>query len=84
LAIWQIALENEKSWHGEEETREYIRRIWGVMQACAKRRLGAEPILFGGLQVRRRAPNLAKKTSAQAGVPTRSLRWTRTVVKSYG
>jgi L-serine dehydratase len=24
MAIWQIALENEKSWHGEGEIREYV------------------------------------------------------------
>jgi L-serine dehydratase len=63
MAIWQIALENEKSWHGEGEIREYVRRIWDVMQACAKRGLATEGILPGGLNVRRRAPNLAKKLS---------------------
>ena len=64
VAIWQIAFENEKSWHGESEIREYVRRIWGVMEAGVKRGLATEGILPGGLNVRRRAPNLAKKLSA--------------------
>jgi L-serine dehydratase len=64
LTIWQIAFENEKSWHGESEIREYVRRIWSVMEACVRRGLATEGILPGGLNVRRRAPNLAKKLSA--------------------
>jgi L-serine dehydratase len=66
FAIWQIALENEKSWHDEGEIREYIRRIWGVMQACVNRGLATDGVLPGGLRVRRRAPNLAKKLRAGA------------------
>jgi L-serine dehydratase len=60
-AIWQIAIENEKAWRSEEEIRAYIRRIWEVMQQCVQRGLKTEGILPGGLNVRRRAPRLAKK-----------------------
>jgi L-serine dehydratase len=60
-AIWQIALENEKAWRSEKEIRAYIRRIWEVMQQCVQRGLKTEGILPGGLNVRRRAPRLAKK-----------------------
>ena len=66
LAIWEVALENEKTWHAEYEIREYIGRIWSVMQACVKRGLRTEGILPGGLKVRRRAPNLARKLEAGA------------------
>ncbi len=59
--IWQIALENEKAWRSEEEIRAYVRRIWEVMQQCVQRGLVTEGILPGGLNVRRRAPRLAKK-----------------------
>jgi L-serine dehydratase len=63
MAIWQIALENEKSWHGEEAVRAYVRQIWNAMQKCTERGLATEGILPGGLKVRRRAPLLAKKLS---------------------
>jgi L-serine dehydratase len=61
MAVWEIALENEQAWHTESEIREYVKRIWGVMQECMARGLKTEGILPGGLNVRRRAPRLAKK-----------------------
>ena len=64
LAIWQLALQNEKTWHDEHAIREYVERIWNVMQACVKRGLSTEGILPGGLKVRRRAPNLVRKLKA--------------------
>jgi L-serine dehydratase len=64
LRIWQIAFENEKAWHTEQEIRVYVAQIWNVMQACVKKGLETEGILPGGLNVRRRAPNLAKKLTA--------------------
>ncbi|HEY6128846.1 MAG TPA: L-serine ammonia-lyase [Candidatus Acidoferrum sp.] len=64
LAVWEIALENEKAWHSEREIREYVQRIWKAMQECMARGLKTEGILPGGLNVRRRAPRLAKKLEA--------------------
>ena len=61
LAVWEIALENEKAWHSEQEIRDYVQRIWSVMQECMARGLRTEGVLPGGLNVRRRAPRLAKK-----------------------
>jgi L-serine dehydratase len=61
LAIWEIALENEKAWHSETEIREYVKRIWSAMQECMARGLATEGVLPGGLNVRRRAPRMAKK-----------------------
>ncbi len=61
LAIWEIALENEKAWHTEAEIRGHVARIWSVMQECVKRGLVTEGILPGGLNVKRRAPRSAKK-----------------------
>jgi L-serine dehydratase len=63
MAIWQIVLENEKTWRGEAEVRAGIMRIWEVMQACVNRGLETEGVLPGGLNVRRRAPRLARKLS---------------------
>jgi L-serine dehydratase len=65
LAIWKIVLENEKTWHDEDAVRAFIQRIWKVMQACVTRGLETEGILPGGLDVRRRAPRLARKLTDQ-------------------
>ncbi|HVZ19131.1 MAG TPA: L-serine ammonia-lyase, partial [Terriglobales bacterium] len=67
LAIWQIALKNEKAWRSEAEIREYIDKVWQTMQACLNRGLRTEGILPGGLKVRRRAPALARKLAARNG-----------------
>jgi len=67
LAFWQIALANEMTWNPESEVRARVRRIWDVMQECVKRGLATEGTLPGGLNVRRRAPRLAKKLSAKEG-----------------
>jgi L-serine dehydratase len=65
LAIWEIALENEKTWHTEAEIRGHVAQIWSVMQECVKRGLTTEGILPGGLNVKRRAPRSAKKLATQ-------------------
>lgn len=75
MAIWQITLENEKAWHRETDIRAHVRRIWDVMQACVKRGLATEGILPGGLNVRRRAPRLAKKLSARGAEPLSQMDW---------
>ena len=59
--IYELMLENEKAWRGEEEIRAWVFRIWEVMQACVARGLVTEGILPGGLNVRRRAPRLYGK-----------------------
>ncbi len=60
IPVCQLMLENEKAWHSEQEVREYLTRIWQTMQACMQRGLVTEGILPGGLNVRRRAPVLAR------------------------
>ncbi len=65
MPIWRIVVENEKTWHTEAEIREYVARIWQVMQDCVQRGLAQEGILPGGLNVRRRAPRLARKLEEQ-------------------
>lgn len=76
LAIWQLALENEKAWHTEVEIHEYVGKIWKVMRECIERGLKTEGILPGGLNVRRRALRLAKKLGASAsGDPLAPMDW---------
>jgi L-serine dehydratase len=76
MAVWQIALENEKAWHTEAEIRAYVERIWKVMQGCIARGLETEGILPGGLNVRRRAKRLAKKLGESgSGDPLAPMDW---------
>src|SRR5258707_8973610 len=76
MAVWELALENEKAWHSEQQIREYVKRIWSVMQECMARGLKTEGILPGGLNVRRRAPRLAKKLGESgSGDPLAPMDW---------
>jgi L-serine dehydratase len=59
--IWKVILENEKAWRSEEDIQRQLARIWAVMRDSMERGLRTEGILPGGLNVRRRAPRLAKR-----------------------
>jgi L-serine dehydratase len=61
LSISDIVMENESSWRGEEETRQGVMRIYGVMRDCIFRGCQAGGELPGGLHVARRAAALSKK-----------------------
>jgi L-serine dehydratase len=67
LAIWEIVLANESARHGETEVRAYVDTVWGAMQTCAQRGLQTEGILPGGLNVRRRAPQLYRRLHEKSG-----------------
>jgi L-serine dehydratase len=49
----------------EEKIRASILTLWRTMQACTQRGLEIEGILPGGLNVRRRAPRLARRLEAE-------------------
>jgi L-serine dehydratase len=59
LPIHLLMLTNEMAWKNVEEIREGIRRIWDAMQYCTRRGLQTRGQLPGGLEVRRRAADLA-------------------------
>lgn len=61
--IWQLILENEKVLRSENEIFTGISRIWRAMKDCSQRGLKTEGILTGGLNVRRRAPELYQALS---------------------
>jgi len=61
LSISEIVMENESTWHGEEETKKELLAIWQVMEDCIYRGCHQTGILPGGLNVKRRANPLAKK-----------------------
>jgi L-serine dehydratase len=63
MMIFDLMMENEKTWRSEEEIREGIGKIWNVMQLSVKHGLEREGILPGGLQVKRRAKAIYEKLS---------------------
>ncbi|MCB0579469.1 MAG: L-serine ammonia-lyase [Phaeodactylibacter sp.] len=60
-AIWQVVLENEKTWRPEAEVRKGLLRIWSVMKACIYRGCHTRGLLPGGLEVSRRAADIHDK-----------------------
>jgi L-serine dehydratase len=53
---------------GEAAVRASIMKLWDVMQACIERGIATEGTLPGGLNVRRRAPALARRLAATEAV----------------
>ena len=60
-SIFGIVWENEKAWRKPEEIEEGLLKIWQVMKECLYKGCHAEGKLPGGLNVKRRAPELARK-----------------------
>jgi L-serine dehydratase len=76
LRIDELMLANEGAWRTEAEVRAGIRQIWQVMRECTQRGLGAEGVLPGGLEIRRRAPGLMRKLAASnTNLPLSSMDW---------
>ncbi|MEU3946645.1 L-serine ammonia-lyase [Streptomyces sp. NPDC029526] len=75
LSISALMLENERAWRTEEEIREGLLEIWRVMQACVERGMSREGILPGGLKVRRRAANTARKLRSEGDPQALSMEW---------
>jgi L-serine dehydratase len=76
LRIDEIMLANECAWRNDANVRSGIERIWTVMRECTRRGLETEGTLPGGLNVRRRAPALLRKLTAQAnGSPFSAMDW---------
>jgi L-serine dehydratase len=76
LKIHEIVFANELAWRGADEIRAGIAKIWNVMSDCIARGLETEGTLPGGLNVRRRAPGLARKLqSRNAPDPLGGMDW---------
>ena len=61
LSISEIMMANETVHRSVDEIRKGLLDIWTVMQACVQRGCDIEGVLPGGLNVKRRAPELYKK-----------------------
>ncbi len=68
LSIAQLMLINEKTWHSTEEIHQGILAIAKVMDECIANGCAHEGILPGGLNLKRRAPDLYKKLVDQKGI----------------
>lgn len=76
--IWEIVMDNERTWRRDEEIRRGILRIWNVMQACVNRGCQQEGILPGGLDVRRRAAGMYQTLTKKGDIlkdPTEVMDW---------
>ena len=71
LSISELMYENEQAWRSREEVRRGLLERWAVMQDCVRRGATREGVMPGGLQVRRRAPELYRKLSASSDAPLR-------------
>ncbi|MFE6174133.1 L-serine ammonia-lyase [Streptomyces sp. NPDC056464] len=75
LSISSLMLENERAWRTEEEIREGLLEIWRVMRECVARGMAREGILPGGLKVRRRAANTARKLRSEGDPKALAMEW---------
>ena len=76
-SIARIMLENELSWRTEQEVRAGLLEIWRVMKECVRNGIATEGVLPGGLRVRRRAPELARRLQleGESDDPLRGMDW---------
>jgi len=61
LQIHELILENEDDFRPRARTEEKLDQIWSAMRGCIDRGLNTEGVLPGGLEVKRRAPDLFRK-----------------------
>lgn len=64
LSIHEIVMENESAWRSEDRTKSGVLHIWETMQECIFRGANSEGYLPGGLNVKRRAPEMNRKLLA--------------------
>ncbi|WP_432995508.1 L-serine ammonia-lyase [Dactylosporangium sp. CA-233914] len=77
LPISGVMFTNEQTWRCADDVRAQLLRIWSVMQECVRSALTTDGTLPGGLQVRRRAPELYRRLCAEpyATDPLRVMDW---------
>lgn len=64
LSVSEMTLQNELCWRSREQIFAGLLDIWQVMQECVHRGCSGEGLLPGGLQVRRRAPDLFRRSQS--------------------
>jgi len=66
LTIAQMKLDNEIKQHSEKELYRKLDQIWQVMNDCIDRGMHKEGILPGGLEVKRRAPDIYQQLKEES------------------
>jgi L-serine dehydratase len=59
-AIWELVLQNERTWYTPWQVREGLLAIWRTMEACLYRGCHTKGELPGGLRVNRRAAGMMR------------------------
>lgn len=73
LSVAQIIMANECAARPESEVRAQLLEVWRVMRACVDNGCHAEaPVLPGGLNVRRRAPQVYQRLARSSDVLART------------
>lgn len=70
LSIAELMMVNERTWRNDNAIYEGIVSIANVMNACIESGCHHKGTLPGGLQLKRRAPELYQKLNEQKGVPS--------------
>jgi len=68
LTIAQLMLANELTWNSQKTIEDGILKIARTMEACIEAGCHNRGILPGGLQLKRRAPDLFKKLHTEQGI----------------
>jgi L-serine dehydratase len=68
ISIAELMMTNERTWRSTEEIRSGVLSIAKVMDECIKNGCQHPGILPGGLNLKRRAPDLYKKLTEEKGV----------------
>ncbi len=71
LAIWQVMLANEQTWHTPERIRHRLLEIAERMNSCIEAGCRNQGVLPGGLGVPRRAPGIFQELEGRAGAEHR-------------
>lgn len=74
LSIQEIMWANERAWNSNEEINRRLKFIWQTMVTCMERGFEQEGVLPGGLNVKRRAPNLYRDLTNKSENIIQSLR----------
>jgi L-serine dehydratase len=86
LSLAALARANEEARRPAAEVDAGLRRIWSVMQACVRRGLATEGCLPGGLDTRRRAPQLRRRLEEgrHRRDPLEALEWVNAFAMAVG
>ncbi|NMP16596.1 L-serine ammonia-lyase [Thalassotalea sp. Y01] len=76
LSISSIMMANEKCLNDESYIRDELLKIWQCMYACVERGMTTEGTLPGGLNVKRRSPNLHRLLTVEKNAdPLQAMDW---------